>query len=136
MRLFLGLFVCSLSVPALAATTGYELNLDLSLNGKHVSSPRVLVKAGQTATVTEKMDTDETFIEVMAVEGQIENNKGILMDFTIGRIGTDGKRTVLSKPHILAMENEQAQVTVAENDHSPETLSLSVVAKRRSFLGE
>lgn len=32
---------------AFASNNGYDLKMDLSMNGKHVSSPRIIVKAGK-----------------------------------------------------------------------------------------
>lgn len=118
---------------AFAATTnGYDLKMDLSLNGKHISSPRVIVKESETATITQKTDTEETFIEVVAAEREIQNHKGILMKFTVGTISKDGQRTIISKPQILANENEKAQITVGKSGGSV-NLSLSVLAQRKSL---
>lgn len=116
---------------AFAATNGYDLKMDLSLNGKHISSPRVIVKAGETATVTQKTDTEESFIEVVATEGSIQNHKGILMNFVVGVIGKNGERTIKATPQVLAKENEPAQITVGEKNG--EEVSLSVVAKRKAL---
>lgn len=116
---------------AFASTNGYDLKMDLSLNGKHISSPRVIVKAGETATITQKTDTEESFIEVVATEGSIQNHKGILMNFVVGVIGKNGERTIKAKPQVLAKENEAAQITVGENNG--DEVSLSVVANRKSL---
>ncbi len=116
---------------AFAATNGYDLKMDLSLNGKHVSSPRVIVKAGETATVTQKTDTEESFIEVVATEGSIQNHEGILMNFVVGVIGKNGERTIKAKPQVLAKENEPALITVGEKNG--EEVSLSVVANRKAL---
>lgn len=126
----LGLALIMVGSSAFGATNGYDLKMELSMNGKHVSSPRVIVKAGETATVTQKTDTEETFIEVVATEGEIQNNKGILMKMVVGTISSDGQRTIVSRPQILAKENEQALIQVGDKDGE---MSLSVVAKRKSL---
>lgn len=118
-------------ISAFASTGGYDLKMDLSLNGKLVSSPRMIVKAGEKAMITQSNNSEESFIEVTAKEGPIQNHKGILMNFVVGTVGKDGKRTVLSEPQILAKENEPAQITVDEANGSK--MSLSVVAKRKSL---
>ena len=61
---------------AIASTPGYDLKIELSMNGKRISSPHVIAKAGETATFTEKTNTEERFIEVIATEGEIQGNKG------------------------------------------------------------
>lgn len=117
----------------LASSRGYELKMDLSLDGQHVSSPRVVTVAGETATVTQKNETGQSFIEVTANEGAIQGHKGILMKFVVGTISKNGKRTILSKPEVLAKENVPAQITVGkENGANPE-VALSVVAQRKSL---
>lgn len=128
----LGLALIMVSSSAFAATNGYELKMDLALNGKPVSSPRVLVKAGEAATINQKSETDETFIEVVATEGGIQNRKGIMMTFVIGTIGKNGERNIISKPRILAKENDPAQF-IEGDESGTEKLSLSVVAKRKAL---
>lgn len=127
----LGLALILVGSSAFASTNGYDLKMDLSMNGKHVSSPRIILKAGEKGTINQKTDTEESFIEVVATEGQVQNNKGIMMNFTVGYIGKNGERTIVSKPQILAKENEPALITVGEKDGTE--LSLSVVAKRKSL---
>ncbi len=114
-----------------ASTNGYDLKMDLSVNGKQISSPRVMVKAGETATINQKTETEESFIEVVATEGSIQNHKGILMKFTVGVIAQNGERVIKSQPQVLAKENEKTQVTIGENNG--DEISLSVVAKRKSL---
>ncbi len=116
---------------AFASVKSYDLKMNLSLNGKHTSSPRVLVKAGETATITQKTETEESFIEVVVTEGSVQNHKGILMNFVVGVIGKNGERTIKAKPQVLAKENELAQITIGEN--KGDEVFLSVVAKRKSL---
>lgn len=120
-----------ISSSAFALTNGYDLKIDLSMNGKHISSPRVIAKAGETASISQKTDTEESFIEVVATEGSIQNHNGILMNFVVGVIDKNGQRVIKAKPQILAKENETAQITVAEEDGNQ--LSLSVTATRKSL---
>lgn len=127
----LGLALILVGSSAFATTNGYDLKMDLSMNGKRVSSPRIIVKAGEKGTINQKTGTEESFIEVVATEGQVQNHKGIMMNFTVGYIGKNGERNIVSKPQILAKENEPALITVGEKDGTE--LSLSVVVKRKSL---
>ncbi|MFS4460769.1 hypothetical protein [Bdellovibrio sp. HCB2-146] len=115
-----------LGSSAFAAGPNYDLKMELSLEGKHVLSPKVIVPAGETASV----DDGKTFVEVVANEGAIQDHKGILMKLTVGTIGKDGKRKILATPQVLAKENQAAQVTVESANGGPADLSLSIVAKR------
>ncbi len=126
----LGLVLVLISSFSFAATNGYDLKMEFSMNGKHVSSPRVIVKAGEMATITQKTDTEETFIEIIATEGEIQNNKGILMTAVIGTVSSDGTKTIISKPQILAKENKTALIQIGNKDSE---ISLSIIAKRKTL---
>lgn len=121
----LGLTLIMVGCSAFAVTNGYELKMDLSMNGKHISSPRIIVKAGEVAMITQKTDSEESFVEVVATEGEVQNHKGIMMKFIIGTIGKNGERIVVSKPQILAKEKQEVQI-----ETGPPQVSLSVIAKR------
>lgn len=127
----LGLALLFVGHSAFAATNGYDLKMALSMNGKLTSSSHIVVKAGETATIDPKEGTEQNFIEVVATEGEGQTKSGILMKFAVGYIGKSGKRTIVSRPQILAMENEPASITVGQKG-KPE-ISLSVVAKRTSL---
>jgi type II secretory pathway component GspD/PulD (secretin) len=121
----------SASPSAFAAKQEYDLKMDLSMNGKHIASPRVLVVEGEKATVSQKSNDEEDTIEVTATEGDSQGRKGILLDFVVSVVGKDGKKKVVSRPRILTLEGEKATLSSRQNDASPEEVSLSVVATRR-----
>jgi type II secretory pathway component GspD/PulD (secretin) len=133
-------FIKTLSVIALIFLSGsiygaakaYDLNMELSLDGKKTASPRMIVEAGKSGTITQEANNKKSFIEVVANEGQMQNNEGILMKFVIGTIDNNGKKTITSRPEIFARENEKAQITIHEQD-GKETLSLSVTAQRKDI---
>lgn len=106
--------------------------MELSLNGKKVSTPRTIVREGQVGSVTEGNSAEQIFIEVVAKEGEIQNHKGIMMNFVVGKIGHDGQKTIMSRPQILTKENEAAQVALTETN-GQEAILLSVVAQRKSL---
>ncbi len=110
----------------------YDLKMELFINGKHISSPRIITRGNETASISQKTDTEESFIDVIATEGEIDGNKGILMNFVVGLIGKDGKRKILSNPRILTRENEKAEIKVG-NNRDADAMSISVIAKRKTF---
>jgi len=122
---------CLFAGTAAFASNGYDLKMELSMNGKKVSSPRLIVVEGAKGSVTQDDGNGKTFIEVVATEGEFQHHKGILMNLVVGTIAKDGTKTILAKPQILAKENEPAQITVGEKDK--ETLSLSVLASRKTL---
>ncbi|MFZ4403033.1 MAG: hypothetical protein ACOYOK_02930 [Pseudobdellovibrionaceae bacterium] len=117
---------------ALASAKGYDLKIDFSLNGKHISSPRLIVKAGEVASISQTTANQEGFfIDVTANESAVQSHKGILMKFVVGVIEKNGQRTIKAKPQILAKENEPAQITVGENNK--DEVALSVLVHRKSL---
>jgi ribosomal protein S4 len=131
LKLVLGLFLATNS--ALAGASGYDLKFDISLNGKHVSSPRMYVLEGAVASIEQKNSTDSSYIEVKATETVVSNKKRIKMNFTVGVVDKFGQRTVISKQNVIVKENELAKITLNENEDNSKHLALSVVAKRKSL---
>jgi type II secretory pathway component GspD/PulD (secretin) len=134
-RIFATAVIALFSSSAFATSAGYEMKMDLSINGKLVSSPRVIALAGEKASVTQRLEKSKngTFIEVVATEDQGEF-KGILMKFVVGTIDRDGKKTILATPSIIATENEKAEVSVSDN--GKQEYALSVIASRKSLQAE
>lgn len=115
-----------------ASDSGYDLKVELSMNGKKPTQYQIIVKKGLKASIESQTPNDGNFIEVIANEGSIQNHKGILMDFLVGSIDQNGKRTVVSTLQVLANENEKAQITVG-NENGKEGLTLSVIATRKNL---
>lgn len=124
---------CLFSVSAFASEKAFDLKMDLSIEGKHVSSPRIVVKEGEKGTITQESNGEKSFIEVVAKEEKAPNGKqAIHMTFVVGKIATDGTRTIVSQPQIISIPNEKAQITVGENG-KPEVISLSVIANKTTL---
>ena len=119
MKVF-GLLLTLVSINAFAANKYYEVAMDLSLNGKRVATPRILVKNNVTETVRD----GNRFYEVTAIENPIDQS--VKMDFTVGEFGMDGQRIIISRPTILTKENTRASIMKFEED-SAETIELSAV---------
>lgn len=122
--------VCLFSISVYAAPATYNLKMDLALNGKAVSSPQVIVTEGEMATVTQEKDGVKSFIDVVATDATEKDFKGIMIKFTVGYVGKDGKRTIVSKPQILAKENSPAKIQVGQA--GKESVSLTVLAQRQA----
>ena len=126
------LFFIFIASSAFAYTHSYGLNIDLSLDGKLVSSPKMNVKEGQTASITQDSNGKKTFIQVVALEQPTNGKAAILMKFVVGTISSTGEKTILSTPQILTLENEKAEVSVGSRKESSD-LKLSVIATRKSL---
>ena len=103
-------------IPAFAGSQAIELNVDLSLNGKHIMSPKILAKDGEKTTVTSGQGAERTYMEVIATERLLNNKKAVQMNFVIGTINAGGKKTVLSNSTLITRENNRGEIqTVEEN---------------------
>lgn len=128
MKSLITVIICLLSIIATAATTNIDMNVNLSINGKNIASPRFIVENGKTASATEQVAKEKFWIEVTALNEQtVQNKKGILMKFKIGIFNPDGSVKIISQPQILAIPNQQAKIEIS--DANKNEIALSVLAK-------
>ena len=128
MNLFTFALLCSAS-PAFAspaAPKAYNLNLQVSQNGKVLAAPLLSVLEGEHASVEEKGEHGGTFLEVVAKQ-EAKDPKNVLVELTVGSIDEKGKRTVIGRPKLIALENETASATTKDKRHGE--LSVSVTAR-------
>lgn len=92
----------------------------------------MLVREGAVATISQKTNTEVSFIEVITAQEVRENEPVILMKFTVGTMDQAGRRTVIAKPQVLAHENSPARITYT-GKNGGERFSLSVLANRKSL---
>ena len=119
-----------LTLKAAPTPQAYDLKMELYINGKLVSSPKLIVKANEKASIEEKSANGEYFIQVIASESTSLKPQGILMKFIVGAINKDGEKSILSKPQVIANENEPAVITLGDNKTAQE-ISLKTIAKRK-----
>ena len=130
MKLFTALFVFLFSTTLMAATNIYELKMNFSIDGKNISSTTIIVEDGKIGTVVQENKKEKNFFEVVATEGEINGNKGILMNFKVGHILKDGSKKILFSPRLLSKNGQEASVTVGD-EKTKEEMTLKVTAKRR-----
>mgnify|MGYP006921650235 CR=1 FL=1 len=119
-----------LSTTVFASNKGYKLDMELSINGKTVSKPKLIVEAGKIGTIIQENDNEKNYFEVIANEGEIQGNKGILMKFKVGHIQKDGSKKIVSHPTILTKAGEEATITVGKEAKKQE-MTLKVIATRK-----
>ena len=121
------------SSVSFATTSGYELKVDLSIDGKLISSPRIITIAGEKASISQRIEKSKngTFIEVIAKDVPDSVPNAIRMDFVVGTIDHDGKKTVLATPSIITLENEKAMIETTEDNGK--SVALSVIPQRKSL---
>lgn len=120
-----------LSSSAFAETNPIlKMNVDLTLNGKHVASQGLIVKGDEKSTIQQKDKSgNSTFIEVTPseIDGEL---KTIHLTFVIGK-SVKGVRQILSTPEMIIEEGKVGEITIGD-DRGPEGLTLTVLAKRQA----
>lgn len=132
MKILIVIYAILFTTSVFAAKKGYDLNMELSVNGKKLSSPRFIFEEGKTGLITQKLGSEKIFLEVVATESEVKENKGILMKFKVGYLKNDGTRTMVSKPTILSKAGQQTSFTVG-NDSGKDIINLNVVANRKTL---
>ena len=115
---------------AAPAKPTYKLNVDLTLNGKHVASQGMLATHGEKSEIQQKYANGAgSFMDVTAEEIDGELNR-VHMKFVIG-VFEKGQRRILSTPEMIATEGKPATITVGDDD-GPESFTLTVLANRQN----
>lgn len=114
---------------AFAANPVYKLNINLTLNGKHVASQGLIVNHGEKSEIQQKSASGTgSFIEVTPeeIDGEL---KKVHLKFTVGVIAK-GVRQILSTPEMIVSEGKAGTIEVGEDD-GPESFTLTVLANRQ-----
>lgn len=118
------------SAQCLANTKAFDVRAKVSVDGKLISSPHFVTKPNEVASVSQNVDGyKKILIEMIASDSlSKEAQNGIMMKFTVSQ-DDGGKRTVISKPQIVAVPGEKAEIEVGTKD-VVESVKIDVVATR------
>ena len=119
-----------LSATTWAAPTQYRINSQVYIDGKLVSSPKIITMANETAEIRQTTDNTEgaSDIRVRVTPSEFQNDAipdGILMKFEVEYKA--GNRVVKSSPQIIARSGSEAEVTVGRTP-GQDDLKLKVTA--------
>lgn len=130
MKIFLvalGLFVAA---AAHATPNTYRIDSQLFIDGKLISSPKIITNAGESAELTQVGNNPNDKLSFKVVPEDFNNDKikdGILMKFNIEYIY--GSRSVKSSPQIIAKSGSEASISIGKMQNKEEVL-LKVIATR------
>ncbi len=125
--------LCFLVGPlAFASTNGYELNINYSIDGRIIASPRVKIKEGARALFTQVYKGKKNFVEVTATENPLDSDSKIHLAFVVGTFDRHGRKKIASNPSITTFADEKAQV-IERDDKGREIRALNVIAKRKQL---
>jgi hypothetical protein len=113
-----------------AAIKSFDLSMELSLDGQPITSSGILVNEGKKALLTQEVNKEKTFVEVVAQEHVVKNGQNLIkMSFIVGKMGKDGSRKIIGKPQVITAENERVRISVS-SEAGQEQMDLTVTAKR------
>jgi hypothetical protein len=118
-------------LPALASN-GNVFDVKLDVKNKYMNtSTHLLVEPGKTSAMTRRANGEDNFIEVDA-QPSAADSEIIEMKVTMGTIGRDGSRNVLSTSEIKTKNLEPKEITTAA-DKTGETTQITVQPTRRTL---
>jgi hypothetical protein len=122
---FLLLFLAPLA--ASAATTEYDIQAQLFVEGKLVASPRLLTVPGEPAELSQMTDTskDKIRIRIIATDDSHKIENGIALKFEI--YYRKGKKIVESSPEITAKPGEQNTLDIGKANHQNVELKVRAI---------
>lgn len=123
----------NVAFAAINTVQAFDMEMSLSIDGKAVTSPRIIAKEGEKETYLHEADGQKSLIEVVAKDAKTKDGTAAIeMEFTISQIAEDGTAKIISQPRILALPNSEAEITVGGNGR-PNVLALKVIANKLSF---
>lgn len=130
MKIIVTLLTIIFSLNTYAKDKGFELAMELSVEGKTVSRSTLVIEEGKQGVVSQEQDNQKTTFEVVAKDGEFQGKKGILMNFNISHIEKDGSKTIKIKPTLLSQNGEPASITIG---NGKEEMLLKVTATRKAL---
>ena len=116
------LFSC-VSTGVAAEQEAVILAMQLKIDGELVSKPTVITISGETASI-QSMSTDGDGFSIAVTPTLTEKNQ-VEMTFVVTRLEKD-KKTILSKPHMVSLLGQPAEITEVSKDDRKTTMSLAV----------
>jgi len=117
---------------ASALSKNIMISAKLFINGKLISSPKIITIAGETAEISQISEEHQSIyrMKVLATNASDEKIKdGILMKFDIE--ANDGTSIIKSTPQVLTKIGSEATITVNGDQANQKELMLKVIATRQ-----
>ncbi len=133
----LALILTLFSLSAFADVTTYNVQLDLSRNGKTIVTPSLMTKQGEKATVRKTTETGEVTLEVTAEPVKKPSKKDrreVKLNFSVTSLSLDAQqklKTEVVKKSVVVGEEEFMEVKLPTKSKT-EVLTIKVVAKTSS----
>lgn len=116
---------------ASAAPQHYQIESKIFVDGKLISSPRVISNSNEPAEITQNSENPKSQLRMKVVASDLTNENvknGILMKFDVSYFANG--RTIKSSPQILAKAGELSSIEVGSDDGMP-AMKIEVTASRK-----
>lgn len=117
------------SATALAKTQKFDLKVNLTVNGKKIASPKLIINEGQRGIISWQNEGDKEayFIDVIAKNDKDFGPDVIFLDLKLGH--GESKKEIETEPEMLVKNNMPGHLTIIDGQ-SKEEMQLEVTAKR------
>lgn len=99
------------------------LDMKVQIEGEPISHPKISTISGDTSSIETISQSGDGFL--IEVTPTLQNTNQVQMSFIVTKINKD-TRTILSKPQIITLLDQSAEITQTHTGSSKPTLSLSV----------
>lgn len=127
MRLILAIIL--LTQSAWAAPKIYDLAFSINVDGKLIANPHLILEEGKKGTIFQNSKDENYFIDVIATDGQIDVEKGVMLDFATGVMGSKGDRKILARGKMLA--HDEPVTVLAPQLKNTEDFEITIQARRK-----
>lgn len=117
------------AMPVMAKTQKFDLKVNLTVNGKKIASPKLIVTEGKKGMIAwqNEGEKESHFIEVIAKNDNDFGLDVIFLDLKLGH--GESKKEIETEPEMLVKNNTPGTITIIDGQ-SQETMKLEVTAKR------
>lgn len=117
------------AMPAMAKPQKFDLKVNLTVNGKKIASPKLIINEGQKGMIAwqNEGDKESHFLEVIAKNDKDFGPDVIFLDLKLGHGET--KKEIETEPEMLVKNNAPGFITIIDGQ-TQETMKLEVTAKR------
>ena len=133
MKIILMLLALLFSTSVLAATNVYVLDIELSIKGEKISTSKLTVEEGKLGSITSETEKGTTSVEVVATEGEMMGEKGILLKFDFEITQNDGSLKKRLSPNLLVKNGQEAWIGMGEDERESPHSIIKVIATRKAI---
>lgn len=118
-----------ISITAFAKTQKFDVKVNLTVNGKKIAAPKLIINEGQKAQVSwqQEGEKEARFIEVVAKNDKDFGPDVIFLDLKLGH--GESRKQIETEPEMLVKNNTPGHLTIIDGQ-TQETMQVEVTAKR------